>query len=66
MLTGLRVLYEHFGAERLCWASDYPPVSGFMTYQQALEVVRTHLTFIPDADKDLILGLNMQRLLEER
>jgi predicted TIM-barrel fold metal-dependent hydrolase len=61
-----RALYEHFGAERLCWASDYPPVSGFMTYQQALEVVRTHLTFIPDADKDLILGLNMQRLLEER
>ena len=37
-----------------------------MTYQQALEIVRTHLPFIPDADKNLILGLNMQRLLEKR
>ena len=62
----VRKLYEHFGAERLCWASDYPPVLGYMTYQQALEIVRTHLPFIPDADKNLILGLNMQRLLEKR
>ena len=34
-----------------------------MTYRQSLEAFRTHCTFIPDKDKELILGRNMQRLL---
>ena len=59
----VRKLYEHYGPERLCWGSDYPEVRNKMTYTQALEVVRTHLTFIPEAHKKLILGGNMQRLL---
>ena len=60
----VRKLYEYFGAERLCWASDYPVVLGYMTYKHALEVFRTHCTFVPDKDKELILGGNMQRLLD--
>lgn len=56
-------LYENFGGERLCWASDYPPVRSHMTYQQSLEAVRTHCTFISDQDMALILGDNMARLL---
>jgi predicted TIM-barrel fold metal-dependent hydrolase len=63
-LAVVRRLYEHYGAERLCWASDYPPVLGHMTYQQSLEVVRTHCSFIPAGDLERILGGNMQRLLE--
>ncbi len=59
----VRQLYAHFGGERLCWASDYPVVRFHMTYQQALEVVRTHCTFIPERDMELILGGNMARLL---
>jgi predicted TIM-barrel fold metal-dependent hydrolase len=59
----VRKLYEHYGPQRLCWASDYPPVLWCMTYQQSLEAVRVHCTFIPDQDKALILGGNMQRLL---
>ncbi|MAE61899.1 MAG: hypothetical protein CMJ49_11155 [Planctomycetaceae bacterium] len=59
----VRTLYEHFGPTRLCWASDYPPVRDFMTYQHALETVRTHCTFIPEPDMALILGDNMARLL---
>ena len=59
----VRKLYEHYGPERLCWGSDYPEVRNMMTYAQALEVVRTHLTFIPEAHMKLILGGNMQRLL---
>ncbi len=59
----VRKLYEHYGPERLCWASDYPPVLWYMTYKQSLEAFRTHCTFIPDKDKELILGRNMQRLL---
>lgn len=59
----VRKLYEHYGPQRLCWGSDYPEVRNTMTYTQALEVVRTHLPFIPESDKTLILGGNMQRLL---
>ena len=60
----VRKLYEYFGPERLCWASDYPPVLSSMTYKQSLEVVRTHCGFIPEKDMALVLGGNMQRLLE--
>ena len=60
----VRKLYEHYGPERLCWASDYPPVLWHMTYQQSLEAVRTHCTFIPKDDMELILGGNMERLLD--
>jgi predicted TIM-barrel fold metal-dependent hydrolase len=59
----VRRLYEHFGPERLCWASDYPPVLMHMTYRQSLEAVRTHCPFIPPRDQELVLGGNMQRLL---
>lgn len=62
----MRKLYEHYGPERLCWASDYPPVLLHMTYQQSLEVVRKYCPFIPDKDMGLILGENMRRLLDEQ
>lgn len=60
----VRTLYEHFGPHRLCWGSDYPVVRRFTTYRQAIEVLRTHCAFIPDADKALILGATLAKLLE--
>lgn len=62
----VRALYEHFGPYRMCWGSDYPVVRPNMTYRQALEMVRTHCTFIPETDKAWILGKTLARLLEER
>ncbi len=59
----VRKLYAHYGAERLCWASNYPPVARASTYRHALETVRTHCSFVAKADMDLILGGNMARLL---
>lgn len=59
----LRTLYEHFGPHRMCWGSDYPVVRFFMTHRQSLEVVRTHASFIPEADKRLILGETLNGLL---
>jgi predicted TIM-barrel fold metal-dependent hydrolase len=61
----VRKLYENFGAERLCWGSDYPVVRFNMTYQHALEAFRTHCTFVPDEHKQLILGENLGRLLDQ-
>jgi L-fuconolactonase len=62
----VRAEYEHFGAQRMCWGSDYPVVRSFMTYQQALEAFRTHCTFVPDGDKEWILGGTLDRLLARR
>ncbi len=59
----IRALYEHFGAGRLCWGSDYPVVRSFMTYQQSLEAFRTHCAFIPEADRARILGGTLADLL---
>lgn len=59
----IRAEYEHYGAARMCWGSDYPVVRFFMTYRQSLEAFRHHCAFIPDADKAEILGGTFQRLL---
>jgi len=69
----VRKLYEHYGPERLCWGSDYPVVRFSMTHQHSLEVFRKHCkkqrttssyrNFIPEAHQKLILGMNLQRLL---
>jgi L-fuconolactonase len=56
-------LYDSFGPRRLCWGSDYPVVKQFMTYRQALEVLRTYCTFISSAEHPLILGQNLAHLL---
>ncbi len=61
----VRALHEHYGPYRLCWGSDYPVVRTAMTYRQALEAFRAHCPFIPDHDKELILGSTMARLLTE-
>jgi predicted TIM-barrel fold metal-dependent hydrolase len=60
----VRSLYEHFGPNRLCWGSDYPPVRRFMTYRQSLEAVRSYCDFIPSADLQLILGDSLKELLD--
>jgi predicted TIM-barrel fold metal-dependent hydrolase len=62
----VRKLYEHYGAERLCWGSDYPVVRFNMNYRHALEAFRTHCPFIPEADKQRILGGNLERMLTGR
>lgn len=60
----VRALYEHYGPERLHWGSDYPVVRRAMTYQQALEAVRTHCDFIAAPDLERILGGSLYDLLD--
>ncbi|MHB8624799.1 MAG: amidohydrolase family protein [Aggregatilineales bacterium] len=59
----VRALYEHYGPFRLCWGSDYPVVLSYMTYRQAIEVFRTHCTFVPAEHKTWILGKTLAQLL---
>ncbi len=60
----VQALYEQFGPERLHWGSDYPVLRKALTYQQALEAVRTHCDFIAAADLNRILGDSLHDLLE--
>ena len=62
----IRAEYEHFGAGRMCWGSDYPVVRSYMTYRQALEAFRTHCAFVRDEDRAMILGGTLDRLLAQR
>ena len=45
-----------FGAERLMWASDSPfQVQDEHTYEASVALIRDHLDFLSDADRELIL-----------
>ncbi len=59
----VRAEYEHFGASRICWGSDYPVVRFFMTYRQSLEAFRFHCSFVTEEDKAWILGGTLAKLL---
>jgi predicted TIM-barrel fold metal-dependent hydrolase len=63
MIEVFREIHARFGAERMCWGSDYPVVRRYMTYRQSLEIVRTHCDFIGKDDLDQILGGTIDRLL---
>jgi len=52
----VRMLYDAFGPERLMWASDFPLILRHCAYPEALELVRSHLDFLTDDDKDWLLG----------
>lgn len=52
----IRRVYEAFGAERLMWASDSPfQVQGEHTYAASVALVRDHLDFLSEADREQIL-----------
>lgn len=61
--TLVRAEYEHFGPHRLCWGSDYPVARAFITYRQALDLFRTHCSFVPETDQHWVLGDTLHRLL---
>jgi L-fuconolactonase len=58
-----RQIFEAFGPDRLCWASDFPASTRHCTYRQSLEVVRTHCGFLGSDDLSRILGGTLQRIL---
>lgn len=65
-LRVVRTLFEHFGPHRLCWGSDYPVVRRAMTYTQALEIVRTHCSWLSEEDRGWILGGTLERVIDTR
>ena len=48
--------YEAFGAERMMWGSDYPPVSGREGYRSSLRMPMEQLAAKSEGDRASIFG----------
>ena len=58
-----REIYKAYGPRRIFWASDFPASRDMLTYTQAIEVVREHCEYLPEADLNRLLGDNLNDLL---
>lgn len=55
-LAILRAVYTAFGAGRLLWGSDYPPVSGREGYARALRLPLAEFAGVTEGERALIFG----------
>ncbi|HEY6739904.1 MAG TPA: amidohydrolase family protein [Actinopolymorphaceae bacterium] len=62
--ASLRRLARAYGTDRLCWGSDFPASTHFVTYTQALEVVRTYCDFFSEEEMTGVLGANVACILD--
>jgi len=52
----IEMALEAFGANRLMWGSDFPPVANREGYRNALRFPREHVKFNSDDDKEWVFG----------
>lgn len=50
----IECIYDAYGPQRLLWSTDFPGVMVKCSYANAVELVRTHIPFFTDDDKDWI------------
>lgn len=54
--------YQAFGADRMMWGSDYPPVSVREGYANAARWAQEHFASLPDLDQAALFGGTAQRI----
>ena len=59
-------LYDAFGPQRLMWATDWPILETWTTYDRALTVVRDEMNFLNSDDKQWLLGKTAERVWQFR
>ena len=52
----VNLAYDAFGASRLMWGSDFPPVSSREGYHNSLHFPWEHITFANESEKEWIFG----------
>jgi L-fuconolactonase len=52
----MEMAYDAFGASRIMWGSDFPPVAGREGYRNALRWTMDHIPYSDDTDKEWIFG----------
>jgi L-fuconolactonase len=55
-------LYDTFGPRRLMWATDWPIIEGWSTYDKALTVVRDEMKFLNAEDREWVLSKTIERV----
>ena len=59
----LRIVYEHIGAKKLIWGTDFPTILKLRTLKQCIEFVAKQCDFLTFEDKKDILSQNVIREL---
>lgn len=57
----VKIVYEHFGAKRLMWATNWPTLRE-LPYAKAVELYRDRLNFVSGEDHEEILYKTVQRV----
>jgi len=55
-------IYDAYGPERLMWGTDFPGVMIKCGYANAVELVRSHLPFLSESDKEWILHKTAEKV----
>ena len=55
-------LYDAYGPRRLMWATDWPILETWTTYDKALSVVRDEMKFLNAEDKEWMLSRTIERV----
>jgi predicted TIM-barrel fold metal-dependent hydrolase len=63
-IPSVRPYYDEFGGAKLIWGSDMPNLERWCTYQQGLDYLRLHWSFISREDLALITGGNAARIFK--
>jgi predicted TIM-barrel fold metal-dependent hydrolase len=51
-------LYDHIGAGKMVWGSNFPPVKRACSYKQSVDFIKDECNFLTSADKTAIFGQN--------
>lgn len=60
----MEMTYDAFGASRVMWGSDFPPVAGREGYRNALRWTMEHIPFRSEDDKAWVFGKTALSLLK--
>ena len=55
-------LHQAYGPQRLMWATDWPIIEGYSTYDKALRVVRDEMKFLNSDDRQWMLSKTIERV----
>lgn len=57
-------LYEHIGADRMVWGSNFPPVKRACSYKQSVDFIKDECNFLKPAEKTAIFGANFLKYVK--
>jgi predicted TIM-barrel fold metal-dependent hydrolase len=58
----LRLAIDEIGSSKVMWGTDIPGLLAHATYSQLLQSARHHLKFLPEPERELVLGKNAERV----